>query len=186
MRRIKQISVSNLFGLFNHTIPLNLEERITIIHGPNGFGKTILLTLLSDLFSERNSVLRTMPFNVLRIEFDDDASFWVTKSNVNGTKLKEGESSQSKITLHANIGCHPNFCVTKCSETFYTVELYKSSALTIRSTSDFTKIAIANCGMWIKVLTLTPAPPAQHSHPTTFPAPPHLAYMNLIQWPASP
>lgn len=31
--RIKEISVHNLFEIFNHTIPLNLEERITIIHG---------------------------------------------------------------------------------------------------------------------------------------------------------
>lgn len=27
--RIKQISVSGLFGIFNHVIPLNMDERIT-------------------------------------------------------------------------------------------------------------------------------------------------------------
>src|SRR5712692_6026847 len=104
MRRIRQILVTNLFGLFNHVIPLNLEERITIIHGPNGFGKTILLTLLNDLFSERNSILRTIPFDEFRIEFDDDSYFWITKTSVNGSKRKEGEALQPKITLHANIG----------------------------------------------------------------------------------
>lgn len=54
MKRIKQISVKNLFGMFDHTIPLNVDERITIIHGPNGFGKTALLRLLDTLFSQNN------------------------------------------------------------------------------------------------------------------------------------
>jgi predicted ATP-binding protein involved in virulence len=52
MKRIKQISVKNLFGMFDHTISLNLDERITIIHGPNGFGKTAILRLLDTLFSQ--------------------------------------------------------------------------------------------------------------------------------------
>jgi predicted ATP-binding protein involved in virulence len=37
--RIQQISVNGLFGIFDHVIPLNMDERITIIHGPNGFEK---------------------------------------------------------------------------------------------------------------------------------------------------
>jgi predicted ATP-binding protein involved in virulence len=103
MRRIKQISVTSLFGMFDHTIPLNLDERITIIHGPNGYGKTIVLTLVNDLFSARNSVLRTIPFDEIRINFDDNTSFWVTKTNANGAKRKEVEPAQPKVTLHSNI-----------------------------------------------------------------------------------
>lgn len=41
--RIESISVEGLFGLYDHTIPLNLEDRVTIIHGPNGVGKTKIL-----------------------------------------------------------------------------------------------------------------------------------------------
>lgn len=33
--KIKEIFISNLFGLFNHRIDFKLGERITIIHGPN-------------------------------------------------------------------------------------------------------------------------------------------------------
>ncbi len=46
IRRIRQISVTNLFGIFNHVISLKMNDRITIIHGPNGFGKTMMLKLL--------------------------------------------------------------------------------------------------------------------------------------------
>lgn len=56
--RVKQISVKNLFGVFDHVIPLNLEERITIIHGPNGFGKTIIFELLNGFFNLRWVSLR--------------------------------------------------------------------------------------------------------------------------------
>ncbi len=42
--RIKQISVDGLFGIFDHVIPLKMDERITVIHGLNGIGKTAILT----------------------------------------------------------------------------------------------------------------------------------------------
>ena len=48
VKRIRQVSVTNLFGLFNHTIPLKMDDHITIIHGPNGFGKTMVLKLLNE------------------------------------------------------------------------------------------------------------------------------------------
>jgi len=31
LMRVKEISVKKLFGVFDHSIPLNMEERITII-----------------------------------------------------------------------------------------------------------------------------------------------------------
>ena len=37
--RITKVLVKKLFGIFDHEIPLNQDSRITIIHGPNGFGK---------------------------------------------------------------------------------------------------------------------------------------------------
>jgi len=80
-KKIKQISVTNLFGVFNHTIPLHLDERITIIHGPNGFGKTAILRLLNDLFNNSGGALRTIPFSELHIDFDDGTRFWVMKDS---------------------------------------------------------------------------------------------------------
>lgn len=52
--RIKEISFEGLFKIFNHTIPLNLDDRITIIHGPNGYGKTTILKLLDIVFAGGN------------------------------------------------------------------------------------------------------------------------------------
>ena len=105
MKRIKKISVTNLFGRFNYQIPLNMENRITIIHGPNGFGKTAILRLLNALFCQNSSVLRKIPFDEFRIDFDDDTAFWVTKSYHAPTEEAEAEKESSalqKIIFHIN------------------------------------------------------------------------------------
>lgn len=69
--RIRRIQVTNLFGIFNHEIRLNLDERITILHGPNGFGKTIILQMLDGLFRKQWERLRGIPFDVFLVELED-------------------------------------------------------------------------------------------------------------------
>jgi len=89
--KIQQISINGLFGIFDHVIPLNMGERITIIHGPNGFGKTVMLRMLNGFFNSRYSVFRTIPFVKFRVEFDNDSSVEVVKSSdsLEATKKKD-------------------------------------------------------------------------------------------------
>jgi predicted ATP-binding protein involved in virulence len=74
--RLKKITVKNLFGMFCHEVPLNMDDHITIIHGPNGIGKTILLTLLDALFGPQEEYykLRRIPFSELSVDFDDGST----------------------------------------------------------------------------------------------------------------
>jgi predicted ATP-binding protein involved in virulence len=65
---------------------MNLEDRITIIHGPNGFGKTALLRLIAGFFSNANGALRSIPFTELEIDFDKSRRIKVLKV----AKTKEG------------------------------------------------------------------------------------------------
>jgi len=78
--RITKISVTDLFGIFNHQIPLNSDDRITIIHGPNGIGKTVLLTVTNAVLTGRNSVLRTVPFSNFSLTFDGGFTLSLRKS----------------------------------------------------------------------------------------------------------
>ena len=80
--RVKQISVRNLFGIFNHSIPLNMEERITIIHGPNGFGKTALLRMIDGLFNLRYSQLCSVPFEEFQVDFEDGAALQINQERL--------------------------------------------------------------------------------------------------------
>ncbi len=76
---IEKISVTGLFGIFDHVIPLNTEEGITIIHAPNGFGKTAILRLIYDLFGQQNDALQKIPFQELRVDCSNGDSFGVTQ-----------------------------------------------------------------------------------------------------------
>ncbi len=77
--RVTKITVTKLFGLFDHEIALNHDERITIIYGPNGIGKTVLLQMLNDLFKSKYSKLRTIPFEEFRLDFDNNSHLCVHK-----------------------------------------------------------------------------------------------------------
>ena len=79
--RITKVSVEKLFGIFDHEIPLNQDSRITIIHGPNGVGKTVLLNMLHGLFHyEYERIGKMIPFRQFRIEFEDGAFITGEKS----------------------------------------------------------------------------------------------------------
>ncbi len=78
--QIQQISVTGLFGIFDHVIPLNMADRITIIHGPNGFGKTAMLRLLNGFFNSEYLILTTIPFERLDIVFDNDSRVEILKT----------------------------------------------------------------------------------------------------------
>jgi len=104
VRRIQRISVTNLFGVFNHSIPLKMEDRITIIRGPNGFGKTMMLKLLNALFSTNNNILLEIPFDEFRVDFADNTSFWVSKSSVSQDLAEEEQSFKPELAFHATEG----------------------------------------------------------------------------------
>lgn len=38
--RVRSIQVDGLFDLFDHRVGLKLDDRVTILRGPNGMGKT--------------------------------------------------------------------------------------------------------------------------------------------------
>ncbi len=72
--RIQKFSIDGLFDLFDHIIPFKTAERVTIIHGPNGVGKTTVLKLLADLFAQKLHSLRVIPYKKLRLEFTEPKS----------------------------------------------------------------------------------------------------------------
>ena len=93
--RIQKISIKGLFGRFNYEIPLNLENRITIIHGPNGFGKTALLRLIASLFSTSDATLLSLPFSELHVDFENRESLSVVKLG----RAKEGRAEKARQSL---------------------------------------------------------------------------------------
>ena len=112
--RIQSVRVDDLFHSFSHFVALNLDTRITIIHAPNGFGKTALLRLIDGLFNSRNSVFRTYPFREFEVAFTDASKLLVTKTETPSESNPErGSSSRIEVRyaehkpFHLNAGLSP-------------------------------------------------------------------------------
>jgi predicted ATP-binding protein involved in virulence len=88
--RLKHVRVTNLFGMFNHNVPLNTVERVTIIHGPNGYGKTIILRMVEGLLTGNHAVFRKVPFDEFELTFMDGHTLALRRT-VEGAGGRSGE-----------------------------------------------------------------------------------------------
>lgn len=87
--KINEVRISGLFGTFSHSIPLTHGERVTIIHGPNGFGKTVMLQMIAALISGQTEIFERIPFEEFQAIFDDGSI--ATIRHCNEATVTEGK-----------------------------------------------------------------------------------------------
>ena len=78
--RIKSITVKGLFNQFDHHIELNQEERITILHGINGVGKTTILQMIARSFNFGHFYFN-LPFSYFEIESTNEKKLIIKKDD---------------------------------------------------------------------------------------------------------
>ncbi len=78
--RVKRIEVKGLFGLYDHTIEMKLQDRVTILHGPNGIGKTTLLRMVKAALEGDAITLAEKPFDSLSIEWSTGKALRIVPS----------------------------------------------------------------------------------------------------------
>ena len=71
LRRLQRIEIDGLFGIYNHRIDLNEEDRVTLLHGPNGVGKTTTLRMVDALLRRELGYFVKLPFSRFHLRFDD-------------------------------------------------------------------------------------------------------------------
>ncbi|WP_081601891.1 AAA family ATPase [Paraburkholderia kururiensis] len=99
--KIIEISVTGLFGVFNHTIPLTHSDRVTIIHGPNGVGKTMMLRMVAALVRGNTDIFERVPFREFRVLRGDGASAVVRHLPVEGGGAKNRQSKLEVLLVDA-------------------------------------------------------------------------------------
>ena len=67
--KLENIRISGLFEKFDHEIPLENPDSISIITAPNGYGKTTILRLLRAVFVGNLGEIRDIPFHSLELCF---------------------------------------------------------------------------------------------------------------------
>ena len=70
---LNTIYIEGLYGLYDYTLDFTNgdDKRLTIITGPNGYGKTTILQLIYALFHKDTDLFYTIPFQRLTFSIDD-------------------------------------------------------------------------------------------------------------------
>ncbi len=79
--RLIDLEIFNLFGIFNHNIPYNQDERITLLTAPNGYGKTISLKTIYNLFNKKFNFFIKLSFDRIIYSFDNNKTIEIIKNN---------------------------------------------------------------------------------------------------------
>lgn len=78
--KISEVSVTGLFGLFDHVVPLTNTVPMTIVHGRNGIGKTALLRLFSAFLEGDSSRFEQTRFTEFVVTLEDRRAVVIRKS----------------------------------------------------------------------------------------------------------
>lgn len=82
VRRLSRVEIDGLFDLYTHRVHIHLQDRITILHGPNGVGKTVLLRMIQAFFEGDYLEFGEWPFKEFRLFFVDGALAKLTLSQI--------------------------------------------------------------------------------------------------------
>lgn len=95
--RLRQLIVKRLFGLFSYDLSIQEEQEITLLTGPNGYGKTTLLNILSELSQANLIFFVTLPFEQISLKFTNNTSIYITsKEEDQGSSVDEGDNRTNK------------------------------------------------------------------------------------------
>lgn len=84
---LTRIKIEKLFDQFDYPIEFK-EEGITILTGPNGYGKTTILKIIDALTSNNAFFLMGLLFKKIVLEFSDLDSIELEKENENEVSIK--------------------------------------------------------------------------------------------------
>lgn len=77
---LKSFKVERLFGTFNYNFDFENKSNLLVLTGLNGYGKTTILRIMSSLSDkEELFYLYEIPFNKIKVEFDNGTTLSVTK-----------------------------------------------------------------------------------------------------------
>ena len=84
--RLQSFRVDKLFGSFSYDFDIPREQKIFLLTGPNGYGKTTILTILNELAKRNLYYFYMLPFERISLDFDRGENILIEKiSESDGT-----------------------------------------------------------------------------------------------------
>ena len=99
--RLQRIVVDGLFDTYSHDINLNLQDRVTLLHGPNGVGKTVVLGMINAFLRERLDYFSEIPFARFLLQFHNGSAL-----ELRPTDTASGKSERYILTLTGSDNDH--------------------------------------------------------------------------------
>lgn len=90
--RILSVRIVNLFGLYNYEIPISESEHICLLTGPNGYGKTTILSIIDNLFKGYLFYFYKLPFDEIYVELSENNIISIIKRNISAQNSDSGDS----------------------------------------------------------------------------------------------
>ena len=111
--KITKVSVEDLFYSYSYSIDFKTDTPVSIIHAPNGYGKTTIFTLIRDVLDLNIKGLYKIPFKSFSIHLSDSTSINVVKNEEkddNGCRytfpveitVSQGKNRPQKLILNRN------------------------------------------------------------------------------------
>ncbi|MDR0630629.1 MAG: AAA family ATPase [Holosporales bacterium] len=102
--RLINLKINGLFDLFSYSIDLNQDEELTILTGPNGYGKTTVLNILYSLFNSRFYYFQKLVFKEIIFHFDNGYRLEVKKLVDDIMEYETLPKGKISIDLYAQSG----------------------------------------------------------------------------------
>jgi len=94
--KLLRLEIRKLFGLLDYSIPLD-ENEITMLTGPNGYGKTMILNIFHSIMANNLNALCTLKFDQITLYYQGGSVF-ITSDNAGSlTLIAEGLSGTTPI-----------------------------------------------------------------------------------------
>jgi len=130
--RLKRLTVNELFGRFNYDISFNVDEDITIITAPNGYGKTILLKIIDAIINKKIYFFMHLSFAEINLILQSGKiiSIYQRQSDLFGDDKKHADSHSISIsvqglgdeTLSHEFNLNPNSAKFRYIERYLPIE----------------------------------------------------------------
>lgn len=102
--KITAIKIKGLFEIFDYDIAFPQGENALIITGPNGFGKTMVLNIIFNLFTRQFDFFKDLVFGEIETFFDDSCIVLIKKSMAAGMAVIDISVFENNIPV-GKISC---------------------------------------------------------------------------------
>lgn len=118
--KIQKVEIKNLFDQFDYDIPLTNPADLLILTAPNGFGKTMILNIIDNLFNKKFYFFQKLVFDRITLWFENNTYLQI---------IKQENNSKIDFFLYENNSKIDNFIYSGIPDNVIIENISKNSSI---------------------------------------------------------